>query len=384
MHILFVEHNYPNLKGEQGGAGTYVRNIGLGMVKRGHKVSVLMGGDPLISATYRLDEGIKVFPLKIRSRLAWYLSKIPILRVIIFPLVQYLISGYYKYIFIGMIHKKTPIDLIEYSSTGDFWQSIFKSIPYVVHLHGSSFTLKSFLGAKIGFGEKLMNRFECFFYKNAKMVFSPSKWMLDLVEKENRKSFIKSKILKYPIEINFNYAEIKKIDTGKVIFFMAARNDETKGWPQLLKAISYLNASYMEKSEFIFFGYKPPEDLKLNNNIKIYQFSKRSKVLEKLKSADVSIVPSHVDNSPNTIYEAMSLGKPVIGSDIAGIPELVQNGKTGLLFNPMDPVQLSAAIIYMVENHHKIIEFGHNALEYINKECNLKKNVDIRLRLWSN
>ena len=48
MHILFVELQYPNISGDQGGAGTYVRNVGLELMKRGHKVSVLRGGNHLI------------------------------------------------------------------------------------------------------------------------------------------------------------------------------------------------------------------------------------------------------------------------------------------------------------------------------------------------
>ena len=149
MHILFVELQYPNISGDQGGAGTYVRNVGLELIKRGHKVSVLRGGSHLIENGFRIDQGINVYSQKIQSNLAWYICQTPVINKLFFPLMQYLIHGLHKYNFINKINKKDRIDIIEYSSDGDFWQCIFKSIPYIVHLHGSGNTLKLFLLMKL-------------------------------------------------------------------------------------------------------------------------------------------------------------------------------------------------------------------------------------------
>ena len=79
MHILFVESQYPNITGDQGGAGTYVNNVGLELIKRGHKVSVLRGGTHLIENGYRIDQGINVYSQKIESKFAWYAYKTPII-----------------------------------------------------------------------------------------------------------------------------------------------------------------------------------------------------------------------------------------------------------------------------------------------------------------
>jgi glycosyltransferase involved in cell wall biosynthesis len=383
MHILFVENAYPNLSGEQGGAGTYVRNVGLELIKRGHKVSVLMGGNHIVENEYRIDQGIKVYTKKIQSHFAWYVCKIPVINKLFFPLIQYFVIGLHKFIYIKKIHKKDRIDIIEYSSTGDFWQCIFKSIPYIVHLHGSGNTLKLFLTGKISIGEKLLNRFECFFYTRARVVFSPSLWMLKRTENEIRGKFQNSHVLKYPISKLTNINSFQNFGSKKIKFFMAARNDETKGWNQLLKAIDLLNKKYLAKSEFIFFGYKPIDKNKILKNIKIYSFSKRNIILENLMKSNVAIVPSHVDNSPNTIYEAMSFSKPVIGSNLAGIPELIRHKKTGLLINPFDHHEFSKAIIYMINHPRKVEEFGKNAFKYITRNCSIEKNVDYRLQYWS-
>lgn len=53
-------------------------------------------------------------------------------------------------------------------------------------------------------------------------------------------------------------------------------------------------------------------------------------------AADVFVIPSLQDNLPNTAVEALACGLPTIGSNVGGIPEVVRNGETGLVFPPGD------------------------------------------------
>jgi len=379
MHILFVEPQYPNISGDQGGAGTYVRNVGLELIKRGHKVSVLRGGMHLIENGSRTDQGINVYSQKIKSNLAWFVYKTPIINALFFPLIQYLIVGLHKYIFINKINKIDKIDIIEYSSEGDFWQCIFKSISYIVHLHGSGFSYKNYLGKKMSNGEKLMNKFEGMFYKNSKHIFAPSKWILNQTEMEIRTNFKYSSLLKYPIT---NTLIKEKENKNQIRFFMAARNDPTKGWGVLIEAIKSLDSKILAKSKFVFYGFKPERNIIIPKNVKIHPFTKRLDVLVALKTADVAIVPSWVDNSPYTIYEAMSFAIPVIGSNIGGIPELIKHKFNGLLFNDRNKAELKNAIEYMIKYPEKKRQMGNNAIKYINDECDLNSNISNRLKIW--
>jgi glycosyltransferase involved in cell wall biosynthesis len=59
-------------------------------------------------------------------------------------------------------------------------------------------------------------------------------------------------------------------------------------------------------------------------------------------AADLTVVPSlWYENSPMVVYESLLAGTPVLGSEIGGIPELIDPGKTGYLFPPGDPVGLT-------------------------------------------
>ena len=66
---------------------------------------------------------------------------------------------------------------------------------------------------------------------------------------------------------------------------------------------------------------------------------------------DVAVLPSYREAQGLTILEAMALSRPVVASDVGGIPEMIQDGKTGLLVPPHDPEALAAAIIRLLTNH---------------------------------
>ncbi len=80
-------------------------------------------------------------------------------------------------------------------------------------------------------------------------------------------------------------------------------------------------------------------EIKNNNlsNIEFLGFRKGEELFRYIRDASFILVPSEwYENNPLTIVEAYSLGKPVIGSNIGGIPELIIEGKTGFLFNMGD------------------------------------------------
>jgi glycosyltransferase involved in cell wall biosynthesis len=66
--------------------------------------------------------------------------------------------------------------------------------------------------------------------------------------------------------------------------------------------------------------------------------------------ADMLVNPSLSEGLPNIVLEAMALDVPVVATAVGGVPELVQDGRSGLLLPPSDPLALSAAILRLAEH----------------------------------
>jgi len=76
----------------------------------------------------------------------------------------------------------------------------------------------------------------------------------------------------------------------------------------------------------------------------------RAALAAELSKASVLILPTKEDNCPMVILEAQAAGVPVIASNIAGIPDLIKNGMTGLLTEPDSPVTMPQALEKLLGN----------------------------------
>jgi len=65
------------------------------------------------------------------------------------------------------------------------------------------------------------------------------------------------------------------------------------------------------------------------------------------RAMDVFVLASHCETFGMVLQEAMAMGTPVIGTDCAGVPEIIRDGTTGVLVRPRDPAELADAILYL-------------------------------------
>jgi len=103
------------------------------------------------------------------------------------------------------------------------------------------------------------------------------------------------------------------------------------------------------------------ESLGIDKQIKFCGFKSSKNVAKELSSAEIIIVPSHMDTSPNVISEAMAAGTPVLASCVGGIPDMIQNGKTGTLVKPFSSEQLAKKIAYLVRNRNEREQMADDA-----------------------
>lgn len=84
---------------------------------------------------------------------------------------------------------------------------------------------------------------------------------------------------------------------------------------------------------------------KLENRVTFHGW--RDDVLDAIDEADIYVLPSFTEGTPRSIVEAMALGKPVIATNVGGIPELLQGGELGLITEPNESTVLSNAMYEM-------------------------------------
>lgn len=130
-----------------------------------------------------------------------------------------------------------------------------------------------------------------------------------------------------------------------------------KGTLTLLKA-----AKQMPEYEFLFAGYGAAEsEIAKVANAKYVGFKTGDELRTLISKALCSVYPSEwYENCPFSVIESQIFGTPVIASRMGGIPELVTEGKTGLLFRAGDPDDLEKKLRYLLENENTLKEFTNN------------------------
>lgn len=82
-------------------------------------------------------------------------------------------------------------------------------------------------------------------------------------------------------------------------------------------------------------------------------------------AADVFVLPSHSEGSPNVLLEAMAAGVPIVATAVGGVPEMVQNEKSALLVPPNNPSALAAAIDRLLNDRDLAVRLTKEARELV-------------------
>lgn len=101
-----------------------------------------------------------------------------------------------------------------------------------------------------------------------------------------------------------------------------------------------------------------------------------------LEKADIFCLISNWEGLPLTILEAMRAGLPVIASRVGGVPEAVQDGKTGILVDRDDEDALAQAITSLVESESLRIQMGQNGRQRFEKEFTFQTMLQKTMQIY--
>jgi glycosyltransferase involved in cell wall biosynthesis len=146
------------------------------------------------------------------------------------------------------------------------------------------------------------------------------------------------------------------MEPGSQIVGVVARLEAEKGhptliqaWPQVLRAVP--DAYLLVVGEGSRRDALEAQARELRVAHRVIFTGRRDDVPAVTAALDVAVLPSYREAQGLTILEAMALSRPVVASNVGGIPEMIQDGVTGLLVPPHDPDALAAAIIRLLQDH---------------------------------
>ena len=211
----------------------------------------------------------------------------------------------------------------------------------------------SFLKSVIGMAEAYFWKFNGV-YKNIDKIICCSNFLK--TKMDTNPIFAEKTIAIHNFIDKVNWQETEKKDY--VLYF--GRFSEEKGIGTLIDVCKSL-----PNIQFIFAGTGPLEE-KINGikNIKNVGFKKGEELEKLIKEAKFSIYPSKwFENCPFSVMESQMYGTPVIGARIGGIPELIEDGKTGELFENGNFEDLKSKISNLYNDNEKLKKYIENCKE---------------------
>lgn len=176
-----------------------------------------------------------------------------------------------------------------------------------------------------------------------------------------------------------------------------------KGFHILLKAAAILRAKYHDlkiyvpsrtmyplamkrnsllNSDYVNYIVKLIKNNKLQDNIVFLGSLDAEKMCETYLKSNVFVCPSCIENSSNSLGEAMLLGMPIVAAYVGGMPSMMSHEKEGLFYPYIEEYTLAGNIDYLFQNSNEAIQYGTNARIRAHVTHNAERNIETLLNCY--
>ncbi|RRR74657.1 MAG: glycosyltransferase family 1 protein [Candidatus Viridilinea halotolerans] len=159
-----------------------------------------------------------------------------------------------------------------------------------------------------------------------------------------------------------------------------ARLEASKGVEFLIRALARLTSSTWS-CQIVGDG---PDYARLTDLVAQHQLQNRvtfmgalpyQQVLDQVQHARMLVLPSLYEGFPYALLEAMSVGVPIITTNVLGLPEIIPEGKNGILVAPRDVVALAQAIQTLLTNDQQALAMGQEGRRLVTTRFSLHQMV---------
>jgi glycosyltransferase involved in cell wall biosynthesis len=365
MHIVFLTSEYPKEGFPHGGVGTVVQTIARQLVEIGHNVSVI-GLNYLPQNEKEEDQGVIIFRYERSTvkKMGWFYNNAIFNKAI------------------KKLHKIQPIDIIEATELGLAFIKKIPKIKYLIRMHGGHHFFAESEKRDVESWKTFQEKRS---FKKADHIIGVSDYVITHTAKFlNFKHKCGNTIFNPANFVRFYPADYNKEIKGRIFF--AGSICEKKGIRQLIIAMPQIKKQVPEahliiagrdtkirESQGSYIEYlktEIPEAVK--NDIHFLGSIENTQIPMEIEKAAVCAYPSHMEAMPLAWIEVLSMGKAFVASNLGPGPEVVKNGETGLLCNPLDIQDLANQVIYMLQNRNEAHKMGQNAVKDIQERFGLE------------
>lgn len=377
MHICFISSEYPKPGFPHGGVGTFIQILARNLVKNNIKVSIV-GLNYEDEYDFEDDQGVSVYRLcpKRLKPFTWYLNYSSINKQI------------------KKIHNRDKIDIVESTELGLAFIEKLHGIAYLIRMNGGHHFFAESEKREINFWKGFQEKRS---FRNADVVFGVSHYVVNHTLKYLNFSDKKGPVIFNPANLsNFFQADPLKIVSGRLFF--AGTVCEKKGINQLIQAIPQIRASFPEVHLYV-----AGRDWSFPDGSSYIAFLKKHVITPEIEpfvtflgpvpninlpplieQAELCIYPSHMEAMPLAWIEVLSMGKAFLASKLGPGPEVVQDGVTGRLCDPLSPSDIAEKTIEILTNKEASLAMGIEGRKDVLKRFDIKVLVDQNISFYFN
>ena len=167
------------------------------------------------------------------------------------------------------------------------------------------------------------------------------------------------------------------IPPGVPVIGTLGRLNEVKSQDVLIRSFAEIS-NYSPKPHLLLVGDGPErhrlqqlaEDLGISDRVQFAGYQSRPEQF--LHVMDIFALPSRLEGMPLAILEAWAAGLPVVASRVGGVPKMIAQGQTGLLFDSGDEAALTEAMDHLLAHPDEAQRLGEAGREYVRSRFDLR------------
>jgi glycosyltransferase involved in cell wall biosynthesis len=227
--------------------------------------------------------------------------------------------------------------------------------------------------------EMYLHHFLKFYFKYVDLFVAVSKFSYDKFVQYGVPS---QKLILLPPPVDLTQNKTQYSENGKYILFFG-RLSAKNGIPTLLKAMKLLpNVELKMSGDGELREYVEREK---SENISCLGFVPKGGLKKLLEQSYFTVFPNHYYHlCPSSILESFASGKPVIGSRLGSVPELIDDKVNGLLFEPRNERDLSEKITYLYNHPELVKTMGINARKKVEMHYSTETYYQKLLEIYEN